>query len=161
MSTTLVYYLIFLTSQLVCSKLITISTTTGSDSNKCCVQGECPCSSPSKALHHVINSTFINITSESVPLNNKVTIGSGIVTNITIRGNGATILCGNNGSVECDKCSDVIMEGITWDKCGRGNTFVAAILFRSVSNIKITECVFQHSLVVALGLFGVNWECNS
>lgn len=160
MSTALVY-LIFLTSQLVYSKLITISTTTSSDSNKCCVQGECPCSSLSKALHHVINNTFINITSESVPLDNKVTIGSGILTNITICGNGATILCGNNGSVECDKCSNVIMEGITWDKCGRDNTFVAAILFRSVSNIKITECVFQHSPVVALGLFGVNWECNS
>ena len=111
-------FLIILTYQHIYSKVITINTITGSDSDKCCMEAECPCSSLSTALQDMTSNTVINITSESVTVNGKVKMGSGNLTNITITGNGATIVCYNTGSVQCDWCSNVTSEGITWDKCG-------------------------------------------
>ena len=145
--------LIILTNQQVHCKVITINTTGGSDSNVCCVKGECPCSSLSTALHSMTNNTVINITSQSVTLHGKVTMGSGHLTNITITGNAATIMCNSSGSVQCDWCSDVIIERITWDKCGY-NRFVPGVTFNTTANITIMNCTFQHSEAVAVNLSG-------
>ena len=155
--------LTILTSQHVHSKLITINITDGSDSNKCCVKGECPCSSLSTALHSMTSNTVINITSESVILHGKVTMGSGHLTNITVTGNDATIMCNNSGRVECDWCSNVVIDGITWDKCGHIINIInqtqyppgpAGVMFSSVSNISIINCTFQHCQVIAIALCG-------
>ena len=149
-------YLIILTSQHVNNKVITINTT-GSDSIKCCVKGECPCSSLSTALHSMTSNTVINITSQSVTLHSKVTMGSGHLTNIAIVGNGATIMCNNRGSVECYQCSGVIIKGITWDKSGPDHKETLPIIsFRYISNIMIADCVFQHSRIMAVNLFGIS-----
>ena len=85
---------------------------------KCCMEGECPCSSLSTALHSMTSNTVIIITSQSVMLYSKVTMESGHLTNITVTGNGATVMCNNSGIVEFDCCSNAIVEGITWDQCG-------------------------------------------
>ena len=64
--------LIILTSQCVCvhSKVIIVNSNNGNDNTECCVNGECVCSSLSTALLNIDNNTVINITSQSVALNN-------------------------------------------------------------------------------------------
>ena len=70
--------LIILTNQCVCthSNVITVNSRNGNDNTECCVRGECPCSSLSTALLNIKNYTIINITSESVALDNATTIRS-------------------------------------------------------------------------------------
>jgi len=133
------------------SKVVTINNN-GISSIACCVDGSCPCNSFSFALENITNHTIINITSESVTLNTTIPIGSGNLHNITITGNGPTIMCNNSGGVYCMSCSDVIIEGITWDKCGDPNKkdTVAAVYFAVAHDIKIQKCNFQKSKVCAL-----------
>ena len=151
--------LIILTSQCVCvhSKVIIVNSNNGNDNTECCVNGECACSSLSTALLNIDNNTIINITSESVALNNTTTMGSGKLTNITITGSNVTIMCNNSGSVYCESCDDVMIEGITWDRCGNPNgTNIAGVTFNGTSNISLINCTFQHSQVSAVSLLGVS-----
>ena len=141
-------------SQQAESKVVTIKNH-GINSTTCCVEGSCPCSSLSFALENTMNNTIINITSESVPLNTTTSIGSGNLHNITITGNGATIMCNNSGGVYCGSCSDVIIEGITWDQCGDPNKQdkMAGIYLAVAHNIKIERCIFRGSQVCALDIY--------
>ena len=149
--------LIILTSQSVHSKVITVNSNNGNDSTECCVKGECACSSLFTALLNISNNTIINITSESVALNNTTTMGSGKLTNITITGSNVTIVCNNSGSVYCELCDDVRIEGITWDRCGDPNgTNIAGVTFDSTSNISLINCTFQHSQLPAVSLLEVS-----
>ena len=144
-----------LTSQCVClhSKVITINNNHDSDNTKCCVKGKCVCSSLSTALLNIISYTIINITSESVTLNNTTTMGSGKLTNITITGSNVTIMCNNSGSVYCESCDLVRIEGITWDRCGDPNgTNIAGVTFNVTSNISLVNCTFQNSQIPAVVL---------
>jgi len=118
------------------SKVVTVNND-GDDSVECCVNGTCPCGSLYYALQHLRSNSIVNITSESVTLNTTTPIGS--LNNITITGNGATIICYNSGGVYCESCSDVIIEGITWDQC-----FTSQLLSRTLS-INITSCNFCFS----------------
>ena len=93
------------------SKVITINSNHGSDNTKCCVKGKCVCSSLSTALLNIDSNTIINITSESVTLNHTTRMGSGKLTNITITGSNVTIMCNNSGSVYCQSCDHVRIEG--------------------------------------------------
>ena len=133
-----------------CDVIITINSN-GSDNDTCCIEGNCPCSSLSSALHYMSDNTLINITSESVTLHDIVGIGSGNLSNITITGNGATIMCNNTGRVYCESCSDVIIMGITWYQCGGKNSkhpimVTSALSFTNVSSeIRIQDCTFQNS----------------
>ena len=149
--------LIILTGQCVHSKVIIVNSNNGNDSTECCVNGECTCSSLSTALLNIDNNTIINITSESVALNNTTTMGSGKLTNITITGSNVTIMCNNSGSVYCESCDDVMIEGITWDRCGDPNgTNIAGVTFNGTSNISLVNCTFQHSLSRAVYLLEVS-----
>ena len=144
-----------LTSQCVClhSKVITINNIHGSDNTKCCVKGKCVCSSLSTALLNIDSNTIINITSESVALNNTTTMGSGKLTNITITGINVTIMCNNSGSVYCESCDDVRIEGITWDRCGDPNgTNIAGVTFNVTRNISLVNCTFQNFQIPAVAL---------
>ena len=118
----------------------------GTDGIVCCVEGACPCGSLFKALLHVENNSVINITS-SVPLHNLTRIGLVSLNNITIIGNRVTVSCNNSGIFTCLYCSNVVIQGITWDQCGDpnhpNNTF--AIGFRVAINISIIECTFQYT----------------
>ncbi|XP_065915104.1 uncharacterized protein [Dysidea avara] len=131
------------------SKVVTINNH-GINSTACCVDGSCPCSSLSFALENINNNTIINITSESVVLNTTTPIGN--LHNITITSNGATIMCNNSGGVYCESCSDVIIEGITWDQCGDPNKedTMAGVYLAVAHNIKIERCIFRGSQVCAL-----------
>ena len=146
--------LIVLTGQCVHSKVINVNVNNGNDSIECCVNGTCTCSSLYTALLNIANNTIINITSEAVALLNITTMGSSKLTNITITGNNVTIMCNNSGSVYCELCDHVSIEGITWDSCGDRD--VAGVTFNSTSNISLVNCTFQHSQSQAVSLLEVS-----
>ena len=150
---------IILTNHCLCvhSKVIIVNSNNGNDSTECCVNGTCTCSSLSTALLNIDNNTIINITSESVALNNTTTMGSGKLTNITITGSNVTVMCNNSGSVYCESCDDVMIEGITWDRCGDPNgTNIAGVTFNGISNISLINCTFQLSQLLAVSLLLVS-----
>ena len=129
--------------------VITVNTS-GSNASECC-RGNCLCSSLSSALHYMQNDTVINITSEVVSLKDIVGMGSGNVSNITIIGNGATIMCNNTGGVLCESCNDITIMGITWYQCGRNDSEnppiqIPALQFNIVANLVIQQCKFLSSL---------------
>ena len=151
--------LIILTSQCVHSKVIIVNSNNGNDKTECCVNGTCTCSSLSTALLNIDNNTIINITSESVALNNTTTMRSGKLTNITITGSNVTIMCNSSGSIYCESCDDVMIEGITWDRCGDPNgTNTGGVTFNGTSNISLVNCTFQHSQLPAVSLLEVSYN---
>lgn len=127
------------------SKVIEVNSK-GKDSNVCCKEGKCLCGSLFEALFHVENNTVINITS-SVPLHNSTHVET--LNNITVIGNNITVRCNNNGIVTCVNCSNVLIQGITWDQCGNPNSHnvTYAIGFKSASDVSIRACTFQYSKV--------------
>ena len=138
-----------LITHVACDVVITVNNN-GDNTTNCCVYGTCPCSSLSSALHDVSDNTVINITSESVTLHYNVGMGSGNLNNITITGNGATIMCNNTGGVYCESCSDITIMGITWYQCGRNDsnhpiTQTPVLHFYTVSNVIIHNCTFRSS----------------
>ena len=151
--------LIILTSQCICvhSKVININSSNGNDSTECCINGTCAYSSLYTALLNITSNTIINIISKSVALHNTTIMGSGNLTNITITGSNVTIMCNNSGSVYCESCDHVRIEGITWDKCGDPNgTDIAGVTFNGTSNISLVNCTFQHSPLPAVSLLEVS-----
>ena len=63
--------------------------------------------------------------------------------NITITGNGATIICNNTGGVYCESCSDITIMGITWYQCGHNDTTALAFINLS-SRMLIQDSTFQN-----------------
>ena len=111
------------------------------------------CYSLSTALLNIDSNTIINITSESVALNNTTTMGSGKLTNITITGSNVTIMCNNSGSIYCRSCDNVRIVGMTWDRCGNPNeTNISGVTFNITSNISLVNCTFQNSQLPAVAL---------
>ena len=103
---------------------------------ECCVNGACPCGNLSFALQNLGNDSIVNITSDFETLISDTPIGSGNLHNITITGNGTYILCYDLVRVYCELCSDVIIEGITWDGCSTN-----WLLFSAFS-INVSYCSF-------------------
>ena len=143
---------IILTSQYAHGIVININSDDGTNNTECCVNGKCLCSSMYTALVNIGSNTMINITSKSVALNNTTTMGSGKLTNITITGSNVTVICNNSGSVYCESCDNVKIEGITWDRCGGPNGTHAGVTFNGTSNISLVNCAFQHSQITAVSL---------
>ena len=103
-------------------------------------------SSLSTALLYMTSNTVINITSESVTLEGNIKMGSGDLNNITITGNGATIMCNNSGGVYCESCDHVVIEGITWDKYGDLNgENTAGVTFNGTANVALVNSTFHYS----------------
>ena len=132
----------------------------GSDSEGC-LTGQIPCSSLGYALTHSQSGDYINITSDTVSLPMVVEIND--ITNITIRGQGNTIvMCNNTGGVSFNNSSNIVIEGITWDQCGDPdlqhiaypNAF-GGLNFTNVANVSISNCILQFSKVRALSLYFV------
>ena len=122
----------------------------GNDSTNCCIYGACLCGSLFEALINVENNTIINITS-SVPLHNITRSGLQlkILNNITITGSRVTVDCNNTGIFICLNCSNVVIQGITWDQCGVPNhpDYIHAVAINNSINVSIIRCTFQHSKV--------------
>ena len=139
----LVYFT--MVSQYIQCKEITIKNN-GSDTNECCVEGKCLCSSLSRALHSVKSDTTIKI-AETVPLNDYVHVEQDL-NNVTITGNDVTIMCNNKGGMSWGSGDNVVIEGITWDQCGNPEhtlILTPAFEFDNVHNISIIGCTFQYS----------------
>ena len=159
---TIVTVWLCLITHVACDVLITVNNN-GYNSSSCCMYGRCPCSSLSSALHDVSDNTVINITSESVTLHDIVGMGSGNLNNITITGNGATIMCNNTGGVYCESCSNITIEGIIWQECGQNDlsipvTRIPALFFYKVSNIHIEDCTFHNSSGCPVYVYNANGE---
>ena len=132
------------------------------------------CSSFHYVLAHLQSGDYVNVTSNSVSLLTVVELNN--INNITIRGQGNTIvMCNNTGGVSCNNCSDVVIEGIMWDQCGNPQSFrnnvtggikflnstvlnniTGRINFHTILNLTILNCTFQHSKVRALSLTTVS-----
>jgi len=126
--------------------MITVNNS-GKNTTECCVEARCSCSSLYGALHSITSDTIVNITSESVLLEDNVYIGVGL-DNVTITGNGAMVMCNNKGSVSWKLGDNILIEGITLDQCGNPMYPNApAIEFDKVFRISILNCTFQHSKV--------------
>ena len=132
-------------------KVITIHNK-GNSSTECCTNGQCYCNSFSKALTDLEDNTIINITVQLVMLDSHVTMGSGSLHNVTILGNNATVMCKNQSSVVCRSCSNIIFEGITWDRCVNSE-FTQGIGFVNAVNVTISMCTFQYSNACASVVF--------
>ena len=122
----------------------------------CCIEGTCLCGSLFTALCHIGSNSVINITS-SVMLQSLTYMGNGYLSNITIVGNNITVACNNSGVLSCSYCSNIYIEGITWDQCGNlsDTHHINAISFTHATNISITKCVFQYSkkcIIVVISL---------
>ena len=141
---TTVWLCVIMVTHHVHGTVVTINNN-GADSSSCCIDGNCACSSLYAALSSINNNTVINITSSSVSLHKHVYFGPGNINNITIiSNNGAIVTCNNTGTMFCYMCSDVTIEGITWDQCGNPTyPLTAGIVFSVVSNISIINCTFQ------------------
>ena len=124
-------------------KVITVHNE-GNNSTECCISGQCYCNSLSEALIGLEDNTLVNITSKLVTLDSDVTMGSGSLNNITILGSNATVMCNNKGSVVCRSCSNIILEGITWDGCV-DSKFTQGVGFVKAVNVTVSMCTFQHS----------------
>ena len=135
--------IIWICTLAVCQCRVVTVNNEGKNSSDCCTDGPCVCSSFFDALKHLEDNTTVNITSQLVTLDSNVTMGSGSLNNITILGNGATVMCNNKGSVACRSCSNVIFEGITWDRCANSK-FTQGIGFVNAINVTISICTFQH-----------------
>jgi len=68
-----------------------------------------------------------------------------------------TILCNNSGSVYCESCDDVVIEGITWDRCGNpGGLSHAGLAFNVIGNILLKNCTFQGSQILAVSIMNMS-----
>ena len=137
----------------------------GNDSEECLRQ-EIPCSSLDYALSHLQNGDCVNITSDTVLLPSTVNLSN--LDAITIRGEGKiVVMCNNTGGVSCNNCSNVVIEGITWDQCGDPNqqnraypNAFGGLNFTNVTNLLINNCTLQNSRVRALSLYLVAGSIN-
>ena len=87
-------------------------------------------------------------------------MGSGKLTNITITGSNVTIMCNNSGSVYCESCDNVTIEGITWDSCGDPNGTLAGMTFNGTSNVSLVNCTFQFSQITAVSLLQISHDIS-
>ena len=142
--------------QLECgNRVITVNTTVGNDTQDC-LEGGYPCSSLDYVLNSIKSNDCVSITSDSVTLSEVAEINN--INNITIRGDGNTIvMCHNNSRMTCKNCSNVIIRGITWSGCGDpANIVNGAINFERIANLSIQDCTFQFSKSRAVTIWTVS-----
>ena len=145
--------IVWICTLIICQcRVITINNSGGYNNTDCCRNGLCPCSNFSDALEHLKDNTTVNITSQLITLEYHVVMGSRNLNsvsetlkldNIIILGNGGTIMCNNKGSTACVSCSNIIFEGIIWDRCANSK-FTQGLTFVNVSNVTVSMCTFQH-----------------
>ena len=125
------------------------SGTGGEDDNclTCCVYGNCSCSSLDHALANLTSNVLINITTD-VTLSSLVRVSD--LENVSIIGhNNPTVNCASVGGINITFCNNCIIQGITWDRCGAGNTIndtEPGLKLSYSSNVTIQSCFFQQSV---------------
>ena len=144
--------------QLQCSRIITVNTVAGNDTQGC-LDGDHPCFSLDYALYNLQSYDCVNVTSNNVSLSTLVELNDTHA--IAIRGQGNTIvMCSNNSRISCKYCSNVVIENITWNGCGNHTNVVqsihGAINFQEIANLTIKNCTFQYSIGRALTIWTVS-----
>ena len=143
--------MVTLASHNVQSTVITVNTSGGNESAKCCVDGECPCSSLSSALQDVTSNTVINITSEEIKLEDDIELDSGNLTNITIISQMAMIKCSSKiYTISCPSCDDVTVSGVTWIQCNL-----------ALGSISVVNCTLQDVTIIVSGSIRIDWSSGS
>ena len=112
-----------------------------------CLSTNCHCNK----LEDLLNGLKSN---ETVHILHNVTLSSDIqlssLKNISIIGhNNPVVICINGGGLTLTECEGVLIESITWIRCG-GNSIGGALRFHKPSKIIIQKCSFQHSLARAI-----------
>ena len=137
--------------------------TSGEDDNShiCCVYGNSSCNPLDHALANLTSNVLINITTD-VTLSSIIKVSN--VENVTIIGhNNPTVNCKSFGGIHFTFCHNCIIQGITWDECGTENIdhrIEPGLKLSNCSNIKITDCIFQHSKGQAVLLSEVSGDVN-
>ena len=138
--------------------------TSGEDDNShiCCVYGNCSCSSLDHALANLTSNVLINITT-NVTLASIIKVSN--VENVTIIGHNNPILsCKDFSGIHLTFCHNCFIQGITWDGCGREKMMMIdtepGLKLCNSSNIKITDCIFQHSKGQAVLMSEVSGDVN-
>ena len=80
------------------SKVIIVSNN-GNDSTTCCASGTCLCNSLLLALLNIENNTIVNITSETILLEDDAYVGAEYLNNVTLTGNDVVVMCNNKGTM--------------------------------------------------------------
>ena len=119
------------------SRIIAVNTD-GNDTEDC-LEGDYPCFSLGYVLNHLQSNDCVNITSNSVPLTTIVELHN--LNAIAIRGQGNTIVMNNTGGVSCNNCSNVVIEGVTWDSCGNPQRQIplGGINFNQITNLFVKK----------------------
>jgi len=123
------------------------------DDNICCNYRNCMFRSFFDALNNITSDVIINITTD-VSLVTYMKVEN--VDNVKIIGHGnATVHCNGLGAVTFVSCTNVSIEGVTWERCGINSTSKPAIGFYATSNISIQDSSFHCSTGQAIVLSNV------
>ena len=132
-----------------------------SEDEKCCVYGNCSCSSLDHALANLTSNVLINITTD-VTLSSLVTVSD--LENVSIIGyNNPTVNCsGDVSEMQFTFSRHLIIQGITWIGCGTDNiNHTKPGLSLSYSfNVTIQNCTFQQSVGQAIVLSEMSGDVN-
>ena len=131
-----------------------------SEDERCCVYGNCSCSSLDHALANLTSNVLINITTD-VTLSSLVTVSD--LENVSIIGhNNPTVNCRNVSEMQFTFSRHLIIQGITWIGCGTDNinhTKPGLSLSHSF-NVTIQNCTFQQSVGQAIVLSEMSGDVN-
>ena len=140
-----------------CGRDITIDT--DGNNTEDCLKGDYPCSTFEYALYHLQSNDCVTLTFNSIPFSTVVELYNLDTVNLNGLGH-AIVMCNNTGRLSCTNCSNVVMEGITWDSCGnhleQGSEEIGGIYFNITTNLLINNCSFQHSSIRALSLANIS-----
>ena len=106
-----------------------------------CLAKECYCNKLEGLFDGLKNGTLVNIT-DNMTLSSVIKLQS--INKFSIIGHNITIFCTNGGGLDLYSCTDFIMKGITWIRCGSSNIPVVAA--EESYGITIQKCNFQHSI---------------
>ena len=131
---------------------------TNGEDHECCVYGNCTCNSLDHALAKLTSNVLINITT-NVMLSSFIKVSD--LQNISVIGhNNPTVNC-KTGGIHFTFCHNCIIQGVTWDGCGMGNTNnniepnnnnEPGLKLSDSSNVILQNCSFQHSIGQAIML---------
>ena len=144
----------------VYERVITVDV--NSNSSSCCRHGNCTFNSLEAALDCANldcekRTVLVNVVSHNLVLESDVNLSR--CSHIKIAGLKYTNLhCENNATVSFVRCSEIVIEGISWDECGipdiSGN--YGQLIFQYCSNVEITDCVFENSSGAGVSLVAVD-----
>ena len=119
--------------------------------DECCVYGKCTCSSLDHALANLTSNVLINITTD-MTLSSLVTVSD--IENVSIIGhNNPTVNCRSVGGIQFTFSHHLIIQDITWIRCGTASNDTKPGLLLSYSfNVTIQNCTFQQSVGRAIVL---------